>query len=54
MRIPMFTCILILPDNAAALLAVLPPPGPSVELDPTRLLDTLTGVESPHLEPVHP
>lgn len=41
-------------DNAAALLAVLPPPGPSVELDPTRLLDTLTGVESPHLEPVHP
>ncbi|MGH9185217.1 MAG: hypothetical protein ACRD0U_05305, partial [Acidimicrobiales bacterium] len=31
-------------DNAAALLAVLPPPGPSVDLDPTRLLDTLTGI----------
>ena len=37
----------------AALLAVLPPPGPSVELDPTRLLDTLTGIEPAHLEPVH-
>ena len=41
-------------DNAAALLAVLPPPGPSIELDPTRLLDTLTGIEPAHLEPVHP
>ena len=41
-------------DSAAALLSVLPPPGPSVELDATRLLDTLTGIEPTHLEPVHP
>lgn len=39
---------------AAALLALLPPPGPSIELDPTRLLDTLPGIEPTHLEPVHP
>lgn len=41
-------------DAAATLLAVQPPPGPSVELDPTRRLDTLTGIEPTHLEPVHP
>lgn len=40
--------------DTAALLAVLPPPGPSTESDPTRLLDTLRGIEPTHLEPVHP
>ncbi|MBI5738860.1 MAG: hypothetical protein HY997_23610 [Mycolicibacterium neoaurum] len=40
-------------NDAAALLAVLPPPGPPVELDPIRLLDTLAGIEPTHLEPIH-
>ena len=39
--------------DAAALLAVLPPPGPSVELDSIRLLDTFAGIEPNRLEPVH-
>ena len=41
-------------DDAAALLAVLPPPGPSVEADPVQLLDTLTGIEPSLLEPSRP
>ncbi|MGH9137726.1 MAG: hypothetical protein ACRD0G_11850 [Acidimicrobiales bacterium] len=39
--------------GADALLAVLPPPGPPVELDPTRLLDTVTGIDPNQLEPAH-
>lgn len=41
-------------DDAAALLAVLPPPGPSIETDPIRLLDALPGLEPSILEPVRP
>ncbi|MFP5325943.1 MAG: hypothetical protein ACLGHT_00500, partial [Acidimicrobiia bacterium] len=41
-------------DDAAALLAVLPPPGPSVETDPVRLLDDLPGIEPSILEPSRP
>lgn len=41
-------------DDAAALLAVLPPPGPSVETDPVRLLDALPGIEPSILEPARP
>ena len=38
--------------DAASLLAALPPPGPAVETDPIRLLDTLTaGIEPAALEP---
>jgi len=41
-------------DDAAALLAVLPSPGPSAETDPIRLLDALPGVEPSILEPSRP
>ena len=41
-------------DDAAALLAALPAPGPSVETDPIRLLDTLPGIEPSILEPARP
>jgi len=41
-------------DDAAALLAVLPSPGPSVETDPVRLLDALPGIEPSILEPLRP
>jgi len=41
-------------DDAAALLAVLPSPGPSVESDPVRLLDALPGIEPSLLEPARP
>jgi hypothetical protein len=37
--------------DTVALLAALPPPGPSVETDPVRLLDTLTAGIEPTLEP---
>ncbi|MGH9228319.1 MAG: hypothetical protein ACRD07_06215 [Acidimicrobiales bacterium] len=37
--------------DTAALLAALPPPGPSVETNPVRLLDTLTARMEPSLEP---
>jgi len=38
-------------DDAAALLAVLPSPGPSAETDPVRLLDALPVIEPSILEP---
>ncbi|MFZ6003046.1 MAG: hypothetical protein ACOYXM_03865 [Actinomycetota bacterium] len=41
-------------DDAATLLAVLPPPGPGVESDPAHLLDTLAGLEPALLEPSRP
>ena len=38
--------------DTSALLAALPPPGPSTEADPVRLLDTITaGIEPTTLEP---
>jgi hypothetical protein len=37
--------------DTAALLAALPAPGPSIETDPVRLLDTLTAGIEPTLEP---
>ena len=37
--------------DAGALLAALPPPGPSVETDPASILDTLTARLEPVLEP---
>jgi hypothetical protein len=40
--------------DTAALLAALPPPGPPVETDPVRLLDTLTAGMEPTLEPTTP
>ncbi len=41
-------------DDAAALLAVLPLPGPSVQVDPVHLLDTFSGIEPILLEPSRP
>lgn len=41
-------------DNAAALLAALPPPGPSAEIDPVHLLDTVPEPEPSLLEPSRP
>lgn len=41
-------------DDAAALLTVLPPPGPSTEIDPVHLLDALPGSEPTLLEPSRP
>jgi hypothetical protein len=41
-------------DDGAALLAVLPPPGPTAEVAPIHLLDTLPGIESTLLEPSRP
>ncbi|MGQ0433076.1 MAG: hypothetical protein ACT452_11800 [Microthrixaceae bacterium] len=41
-------------NDAVALLAVLPPPGPSVEVDPIRLLDALPVLEPSLLEPSRP
>lgn len=41
-------------DDAEALLALLPPPGPSAETDPIRLLNTLPALESPVVESTHP
>ena len=40
-------------EDTAALLAALPPPSPSPELDPTRLLKTIAGIEPTHLEAIH-
>jgi hypothetical protein len=40
--------------DASALLAVLPPPGSPVEVDPVHRLDTLQGIEPTLLEPSRP